>query len=153
MGVGLIIGTKKQPPEQTDTETVLGNCQLWIYGAHILDLYTVIEFLIVCYFIFSVKNFQGSRAILVAVLAIIKIVFRVVAFVVVKLFMADLNRPSCSCPVPPQQQQTQLQQHQQQQQQQVHQQQQQTQTSHQPQMMVPAPPPNSQFQPASYHPS
>lgn len=119
---------------EIDTETMLGNCQLWIYGAHILLLYTVIELLIIVYFIFSVKNFKGSRAILVAVLAIIKLTFRVLGSIVVKLFMKDLSRPSCSCVVPPQPESQQQQ--------------------HQPQLMTQQPLQQPQpGQPAVRHPS
>lgn len=82
---------------QNDVETVLGNCQLYIYGAHVLHLYTFVEFMIVSYCMFLLKYFQGPRGILVAVFTIAKIMFRGAVFFCVKYFMSDLNKPSCTC--------------------------------------------------------
>ncbi|OXA63237.1 uncharacterized protein LOC110843222 [Folsomia candida] len=91
MAIALIIST-----QMNDTDIALGNCQLYVYGCHALNIYTFVETVIVVYDIFRGTFFQGM-AILVTVLVTGKILFRTAMVFAVKLFMKDLGRPSCTC--------------------------------------------------------
>lgn len=82
---------------QNDAEIALGNCQLYVYGAYALNVYTCAEGVIIMYQIFRADFVFQSTATFVTILLAAKLMFRGAVLFVVKLFMKDLARPSCTC--------------------------------------------------------
>lgn len=81
---------------QNDAEIALGNCQLYIYGAYALGGYTFVETVVIVHEIFRANFFHGF-VMLGTILMTGKILYRFAMYFIVKIFMNDLGRPSCTC--------------------------------------------------------